>query len=58
MTDDDLPVEPGTASADSPPGGGRGRSGLLGLVGVLVIVGVVVLIFLLATSDNSVPAPQ
>ena len=58
MTDDDLPKDSGTASADSPPGGGRGRSAIYGLVVLAVAVGVVLLIVLLLTPDNQVVAPQ
>ena len=43
MTDPDPPFDRGTAPADSPPGGGRGRSGVLGL---LVLVAAVALLML------------
>ena len=58
MTDDDLPRDPGTASADSPPGGGRSRSAIYGLVVLAVAVGIVLLVVLLLSPDNQVPAPQ
>lgn len=57
MTDDDRPVDPGTASADSPPGGGRGRSGIYGLVVLAIAVGVVLLLVLLLMPDNRVVVP-
>ncbi len=46
MTDDDLPLDPGTASADSPPGGGRGRPGVLGLVALVAFVALLMWLFL------------
>ena len=58
MTDPDPPLDSGTAPADSPAGGGRGRSALLGLVGLVAVVALIMLIVLLASPDNSVPAPQ
>ncbi len=57
MTEPDLPMDKGTAGADSPPGGRRGRSGVLGLVALVAAVGLLLLIVLVLLPDGGV-GPQ
>jgi hypothetical protein len=50
------PSDPATASADSPPGGGRRPySWVYGLIGLVVFLGVVSLLIVLFGSDQNAP---
>jgi hypothetical protein len=50
------PSDPATASADSPPlGGRRPYSWVYGLIGVVVFIGVVALLIALFGSDQNAP---
>ena len=55
MTDDDRPMDKGTAGADTPPGGGRGHRGLLGLLAVVVFVALLMWLLSALIADNAVP---
>lgn len=44
-----------TPSADSPPGGGRNRSPLLGLVALLIAVGLLLLLMLVLFDGGTGP---
>ena len=48
--------EDATPSADSPPGGGRGKSPLLGLLALVVGVGLLLLLMMALFSGGTGPA--
>ncbi len=51
----EQPDEPATPSADSPPGGGRGRSGIIGLLFLAVAVGLLLLFMLTLFNGGTGP---
>ena len=53
---DQFDESPATPSADSPPGGGRGRSPLLGLLGLLAGVGLLLLLLMALFGGGTGPA--